>query len=596
MYHAFLVAVICISMFACGRPASENASARRRPNVILVMTDDQGYGDIAAQGNTKIQTPNLDRLRSESVRLTDFHVDPTCSPTRAALMTGKYSTRGGVWHTIMGRSILHRDETTLGDLFSNGGYRTAMFGKWHLGDSYPYRPEDRGFQEVVAHGGGGVGQTPDYWGNDYFDDTYWHNGEPQKYEGYCTDVFFGEALKFIEANRDEEFFVYLATNAPHGPFLVSESYSQPYKDQGVPSPMAEFYGMITNIDDNMGGLLAKLRELGLEQDTVLVFMTDNGTAAGFVAGSSSEDSAGASPAGSSAAAGQPVWSGFNAGMRGVKGSEYDGGHRVPFYIRWPAGELGPARDVDALAAHIDVMPTLAQLAELDPPEGADWDGRSLLPLLRSQGDWPERTLLVHSQRIEHPEKWRKSAVMTERWRLVNGAELFDMEADPGQLQDVAAANAAVAEQLRGDYETWWERIAERFDEQIPIVIGAVEEPETRITAHDWHNDDVDQIPWNQEQVQASPQANGYWAVEVARAGTYEFELYQRDRPAGYPIEAGRARLKVDDVEVEAAIPAAAASVALTAELPAGRARLQTWFSGSDGAGRGAFYVYARRLD
>jgi hypothetical protein len=186
--------------------------------------------------------------------------------------------------------------------------------------------------------------------------------------------------------------------------------------------------------------------------------------------------------------------------------------------------------------------------------------------------------------------------MTERWRLVNGAELFDMEADPGQLQDVAAANAAVVEQLRGDYETWWERIAERFDERIPIVIGAAEEPETRITAHDWHNDDIAQIPWNQEQVQASPQANGYWAVEVARAGAYEFELYQRDRPAGYPVEASRARLKVGDVEVEAAVPAGAASVRLTAELAAGRAQMQTWFSASHGAGRGAFYVYARRLD
>ena len=209
-----------------------------RPNVVLVMTDDQGYGDVAAHGNTMIRTPNLDRLHGQSVRLTDFHVDPTCSPTRSALMTGRYSSRTGVWHTIMGRSLLRRDEVTLGDLFAKNGYRTSMVGKWHLGDNYPLRPQDRGFQEVLCHGGGGIGQTPDYWGNDYFDDTYWHNGTPKPYTGYCTDVFFDAALKFIEKNRDRPFFAYIATNTPHGPLNVAEKYSQPYVERGVPAGMA----------------------------------------------------------------------------------------------------------------------------------------------------------------------------------------------------------------------------------------------------------------------------------------------------------------------------------------------------------------------
>ena len=563
-----LLAAFATLLLACGSPPPETQSPQRRPNVILVITDDQGYGDIAAHGNTKIQTPNLDRLRAESIRLTNFHVDPTCAPTRSALMTGKYSTRTGVWHTIMGRSILHRDEVTLGNLFSGAGYRTAMFGKWHLGDSYPYRPEQRGFQEVVSHGGGGVGQTPDYWGNDYFDDTYWHNGQPTKYEGYCTDVFFGEALKFIESNRDREFFAYLATNAPHSPYLVPEQYSRPYSDQGVPSPMAEFYGMITNIDDNMGRLVEKLKQLGLEESTILIFMTDNGTAAGFLAASPSPGAPSAAPSGAGlrpalpsgqarvaqSAPDQPAWKGFNTGMRGIKGSEYEGGHRVPFFLRWPAGSLGPPRDIVSLTAHIDALPTLAELCQLDPPEGVDWDGRSLAPLLRSQGDWPERTLLVHSQRIESPEKWRKSAVLTERWRLINGEELYDLRTDPGQSKDLAAENGEIVERLRGEYETWWTHIADRFDEQVPIVIGAEQEPETRLTAHDWHSKEDAQVPWNQEVIQKNPPANGYWAIEVARDGTYRFDLYQHDKPANFPIEASEARLTIGGAEARAAVP------------------------------------------
>ena len=254
--------------------------AASQPNIILIMTDDQGYGDVGALGNTMIRTPNLDKLAGESVRLTNFHVDPTCAPTRAALMTGKYSSRTGVWDTFGGRSIVARDETMMPKLLADAGYATGMFGKWHLGDNYPFRPEDKGFQHVVQHGGGGVGQTPDYWGNNYFDDTYWVNGTLTKFKGYVTDVWFDEALQFIEKNSKQPFFAYIATNAPHGPFFVDEKYSNPYADKGVVSPMAEFYGMIENIDENMGRLDAKLTELGLHENTVVIFMTDNGTAAG----------------------------------------------------------------------------------------------------------------------------------------------------------------------------------------------------------------------------------------------------------------------------------------------------------------------------
>ena len=202
-------------------PAATSTPGRQAPpNVVLVVTDDQGYGDLGCHGNPILRTPNLDALYRRSVRLTDFHVGPTCAPTRASLMTGRYCNRTGVWHTIMGRSLLRRDEVTMADVFAAGGYRTGIFGKWHLGDNYPYRPQDRGFHEVLIHGGGGVGQTPDAWGNDYFDDTYLHNGTPEKFSGYCTDVWFDGAMRFIEDNRDRPFFAYLATNAPHSPYRV----------------------------------------------------------------------------------------------------------------------------------------------------------------------------------------------------------------------------------------------------------------------------------------------------------------------------------------------------------------------------------------
>ena len=294
---------------------SVHADDARKPNVVIVITDDQGYGDLAFTGNSVIRTPTLDKLSKQGTLLNNFHVDPTCAPTRSALMTGRYSDRVGVWHTVQGRSLLRRRETTMPDIFGANGYATGMFGKWHLGDCYPYRPEDRGFQHCVYHQAGGVGQAPDYWGNDYFDDTYIVNGKHQRLEGYCTDVWFDQGMKFIKDNKDKPFFAYISTNAPHGPYYSPEKYSKPYA--GNPKvPLPEFYGMITNIDDNMARLMKMLDDEGLADNTILVFMTDNGTAAGIKGGR-----------------------GYDGGMRGMKNSEYEGGHRVPFMIRWPNGKI-----------------------------------------------------------------------------------------------------------------------------------------------------------------------------------------------------------------------------------------------------------------
>jgi arylsulfatase A-like enzyme len=554
-----------------------------RPNVVLVMTDDQGYGDLGCHGNPMIRTPNLDRLHGQSVRLTNFHVDPTCSPTRSALMTGHYSTRAGVWHTIAGRSLLYADEVTMADLFAAAGYATGIFGKWHLGDTYPMRPQDRGFQEVLVHGGGGIGQTPDYWGNTYFDDTFFHNGKPLKTEGYCTDVFFDHALKFIETNRSRPFFAYLPTNVPHGPYNVAEEYSRPYRDKGVPDTMARFYGMIENFDENMGRLVKLLDETGLANNTILIFMTDNGTAAGV---------ANRNPRQGSGATGD-AWSGFNAGMRGRKGSQYDGGHRVPCFWRWPARGIGGGRDVGRLTAHFDVLPTLVELCGLTQPGDLRFDGRSLVPLLRGvDAGWPERTLFVSVQRQEIPPKWVRSAVMTDRWRLVNGDELYDLPADPGQQSDVAERHAEVVASLRAAYEAWWTDMQPAMARYARMVIGSPESNPMDLTCHDWHSN---QVPWNQGAIRSAPWANGWWAIEVARQGAYEFTLRQQPEEATFPIQATQARVKVGEVEATTPVPENATSVTLTLELPAGPARLQTWFTDAEaGKSRGAFFIEINR--
>ncbi|MBC8468935.1 MAG: arylsulfatase [Planctomycetes bacterium] len=551
-----------------------NAAERKRPNVVLVMTDDQGYGDLGCYGNPVIQTSNLDSLYTQSIRLTDFHVGPTCSPTRAALMTGHYCNRTGVWHTIMGRSLLRKDEVTIADVFSASGYRTAIFGKWHLGDNYPFRPQDRGFGEVLIHGGGGVGQGPDYWGNDYFDDTYFHNGKPKKFEGYCTDIWFDGAMKFIEANKARPFFCYIPTNAPHGPYNVADKYSKPYRDKGVEKNQANFYGMITDIDENMGRLMRRLKELGLEENTILIFMTDNGTSGGY-----------------------------SGGMRGKKGSEYEGGHRVPCFIRWPDGGLTGGIDVDRLTAHIDLLPTLIGLCGLKKPRGVKFDGDSIVQLLRREDkSWPERILITDSQRIEHPEKWRKSAVMTDKWRLINGNELYDIKADPEQKSDIADRNPQAVEKLRKAYEDWWMDVSGRFDEYCETILGSDKQNPTRLMSHDWH---TEKVPWNQGAVRSGMQANGFWAVEIERDGRYQFELRRWAKEldvgineaiaGGKVITATEARLTIADQDMTVPVSRNARAVTFDLRLRAGKTRLQTWFLDNRGNSRGAYYVYVKRL-
>ncbi len=526
-----------------------NAVARP-PNVVLVMTDDQGYGDLSCHGNPILKTPHLDRLHSESVRLTDFHVDPSCAPTRAALLTGKYAARAGVWDTSSGRQILRRDEVTMADVFRKNDYRTAIFGKWHLGHNYPYLPENRGFDESLVHYSGGVGQLPDFPGNDYFDDTYYRSGRPEKVKGYCADVWFREGRRFIEENRDRPFFLYLPPNTPHGPYRVPEKYSKPYIEMGIPEQRAAFYGMCANIDENVGRLRQQLRELELEENTIFIFMTDNGGTGGLEL---AEKYHGA------------VVSGFNAGMRGAKQSMYDGGHRVPCFLRWPGGGIGgaPGHDVDRLTAHFDLLPTLVDLCGLRGTETISFDGVSLTPLLRggSEKQWPDRNLVVAVNRDQDPPKWYRVAVLTERWRLVNGDKLYDVSSDLGQRHDVAAKHPHIVAHLRKWYDGHWNHVSKRFDEHSRLVIGAPEANPTMLTKHDL--------------LEESRQL----AVEVVRGGSYEVTLSQQ-HPAAIrqSLTATEAELRIGDLHLREKFAGGTAQITLKTTLEAGPTFVQAWFN------------------
>jgi arylsulfatase A-like enzyme len=574
-----------------------------RPNIVFVVTDDQGYGELGCHGNPVIQTPHMDALHGVSFRLTNYHVGPTCAPTRAGLLTGHYHNSTGVWHTIGGRSLLRQDEWSLATALSKAGYATGLFGKWHLGDNWPYRPEDRGFQEVVTHGGGGVGNTPDYWGNKYSDDHYRVNGQWEPFEGYCTDVWFDEALAFIDGCRSGKapFFCLITTNAPHSPYIVDRRFSDPYLGQVETRDRAEFYGMIACIDENLGRLRAQLDAWDLAEDTIFLFMTDNGTSGGATPGE-----------------GQFIQHGYNAGMRGIKGSEYEGGHRVPLFIHWPAGGIDVGRDVQQLTSNVDLMPTLLELCGVDP--GAhEFDGQSLVPLLRGKsGNWPDRVLVTDSQRLANPVKWRKSATMTQRWRLINGVELYDMELDPGQRHDVADRYPKVVAELRAGYEQWWAKVSQQFDGTIPIPIGQNAGESVLLNAHDWRNDPVE-CAWNQCLVRAGMQANGYWEVDVRAAGTYRFELRRWPRVEDRPIAAGipgelvryydlrdaygggralplvEAGLAVAGLVQRQPIRAEDKQVSFTVDLQAGETQVQGFFYDAEGQDIGAYFVYVERI-
>ena len=552
------------------------------PNVILIMTDDQGYGDLKCHGNPVLKTPHLDRLYEESVRLTDFHVSPFCTPTRAALMTGRYPARTGAYRTSSGRTMMHPDERTVALWFADNGYRTGMIGKWHLGDCAPHRPQDRGFQDVVWHRCGGVGQASDYWGNDYFDDTYERNGQFEKFEGYCTDVWFSEAKRFVRENKDRPFFLYLAPNAPHGPYRVDRKWSEHYAQQVPWRSGAEFYGMVANIDHNVGMLRDELDRIGLSDDTIFIFMTDNGTANGAAfEGLTSE-----------------AVQGYNAGMRGKKSSVYEGGHRVPFFIHWPGGGLTKGRDIGSLAAHLDVLPTLADLCGVPLPDDYFLDGVSFAGLLKDVSDMPHRDhLMVQFQGgpyfRAHPKPWEFACVLKGSWRLIDGVELYDVSNDPAQRTNVADQYPDVVSELRSLYAPFWKDVSPRM-RPVSIDLGNMAQNPTILCSQDWYMP-TGNPPWNVGSIRKLPDVSGPWVVHVQQSGRYFLTLRQLPEEADHIMVAERARVQIAGQVFEREIPKGSHAVTFDVHLPNGETRLQTWLYTREGQAGGAYFVEAEWL-
>ncbi len=483
----------------------------KHPNVILIITDDQGYGDLGITGNPHVRTPHIDNFARENIRFNQFYVSPVCAPTRASLLTGRYSLRTGIRDTYNGGSMMATEEVTIAEMLKTAGYETGIFGKWHLGDNYPFRPGDQGFNESLIHLAGGIGQPGDFTtffkgDSSYFDPILWHNGEQKAYEGYCSDIFTNEAISFIEQHHQNPFFCFLSFNAPHTPLQVPDEYYELYKDIDPASgfeyddrpfhQMTEkdkedarkVYAMVTNIDDNVGKLLQKLDELKITENTLVIFMTDNG----------------------------PEQRRYNAGMRGLKSSVFMGGVRVPFFLRLPSLSSGNM-DIEATTAHIDLLPTLSELCHVDMPDDRPIDGSSFLHLLHG-GDsrhFDNRPLFFYWTR-RYPELYNNIALQQGAYRLIGNTnynasmddfELFNIHEDPYELHNTIASNHSLASAMKDDLDSILFDITSSRHLHTPlrIIIGSEHENPTYLNRNDASGQ---RAIWTQEEV------FGKWKVKI----------------------------------------------------------------------------------
>ncbi len=581
---------VCILVVLLLRPllaanADRDASCSK-PNVLLILTDDQGFGDVAFQGNPCLKTPNLDALAAGGVRFTDFVASPTCSPTRAALMTGRHEFRSLVTHTIEGRNILRAGVPIMADAFKQAGYRTGIFGKWHLGESRLFHPRDRGFDHALLIGGGGVGQTPDYWGSTMFDPYLQENGQWKPYKGYMTDIFVSEAQRWIEKDN-KPWFCYMPLNAPHSPHQISDEWVAPYRAMGLKEDVAKFYGMIANIDAQVGKLLESFAKEGLDRDTVVIFMGDNG--------SSMAD--------------------FTGGLRGSKACPYQGGVRVPAVFSWK-GRFPAGSTVNTLAGMCDVLPTLGEICGLDLSMFPKSDGRSLLPILlagKQPADWTDRTIPVHVARWPSGTtvdklSFRGSSIRNQRYSLVNGKELYDLQADPGESKDISKENPDVSESLRATYLEWWNGVKDDALTLQPLFMGLPGQGPLELTLMDWQPSRTTKEPLDggagcsQDVVKSwissgksgrVDGATGGWMMKNEKAGKYEVEI--RQHPAGVgadsPFSEGEVTLNIGGKNFTQKIAKDDVVVRMDVDFPAGELFFEPVISGQRPSGKpqGAYF-------
>ncbi len=588
------------ALHAAPEQSAKPKESKKPLNVILLVTDDQGYADVGYVGNPHILTPQLDELSTESIIFDNFHTGTTSAPTRSGLMTGRYGNATGVWHTIGGRSLLDLEEYTIAEAFKDSGYTTAQFGKWHLGDNYPYRPMDRGFDVSLWHKGGGVGQTPDYYNNTYFEDTYFRGDTPEKQTGYCTDVFFQAAEEFIESSKEQDkpFFCYLAANAPHGPYHVDERWVEPFRgNPNIVSP--EFYGMIYNLDYNVGKLRSLLTRMEMDDNTIIIFFGDNGST-----GSAKLDKSGYAVEGA----------GFAAGLRGKKGQVFEGGHRQAMLMHIPGKRAAKS---EQLTAYIDIMPTLIDLCGLTPSKKINFDGVNIVDNYCSKG----RVFVNDTQRREKMEEDKLYCVARDEWRLINGKMLYDMSSDREQRNDLSKRYPEIVKELTAEYKKWWKKTSVRANEFQYIPIENSESKSVRLNCHDLHDSKNRQNVWNFDFLHSTLKpAPGWWCVSLERPAKLTFDAYRwspeanlplgGDAPEGRYVPNGKrypAGAKIDDmvsltVKLNGKEIAKSTKIDLTkpsatipsVKLPAGKHELQVLFADKDGKEYSAWFVMATR--
>ncbi len=558
-------------------------SAQDQPNVLIMMTDDQGYGDLGSHGNPYLKTPNIEAIGAQGIEMTHFFTYPNCSPTRAGLLTGRYPYRTGVVGVTQVDHLMNASEVTIAEILGNHGYRTGIFGKWHLGDNYPMRPTDQGFQEALVHKGGGIGQAAGPAGNSYFDPILEHNNTAKKYQGYCDDIFTDAAIDFISKKDDKPFLVYLATNLPHFPLQVPDKMADPYRKMGLHEDNALTYGMVANIDANVGRVLDKLKELGVEDNTLVIFLSDNGPRQRRTKNDKYPDR-------------------WVANLRGTKTSVYECGIRVPFFVQWPA-QLPKGKKISVMGAVIDLLPTILDACEIAPPENITLDGQSLLPLWQGKSTGNSAAFITQMQVGPTPFKYMHFAVRTQKYKLISPhddphhlvyqpadeelketlsrLELYDVEKDPSERIDLADKYPEVVDSLLAKYEDWFDDVTfERDSKGIQrIYLGTPFQPLVVLSRFDWGGPRV--ISKNQL---------GYWRVNT-EPGLYDIAF---DLPGG--SEGGMAHMKYLGVHLTQPVSKDQKKVLFNrVNLPGGVGNFQAYLK-EDRLATGPVFVEVRRLD
>ena len=524
------------------------------PNVLLILTDNQSYHELGCHGHESVKTPHIDALAKESVDFTNFHAPPYCSPSRGLLLTGRYAMRLGIHNTIGGVSILHRDERTIADLLSDAGYATGIFGKWHLGMSYPYSPEHRGFQETFIHGGGGIGQMEDHFGNNHIDAKYWHNGEVVQSKGFSSDVLFARAKDFIAKEQKNPFFCFISTPATHKPWQAHPEVAERITERKGDSKELPLLSMIENIDDNVGSILKHLDDLNLSKNTLVIFATDQG-----MTNRGAPENSPANPPSKS----------------------FDSRHHVFCMMRLPGLTNQPGRN-DALTGMADMAPTVLDLCDIIPP--AKIDGRSLKPLLAGAPRWnDDRELIVQCPRGREREKWENAVIKTQRWRLVGGDKLYDLSENDSE---VSAEYPVVVKKLNDSYNTFWTSLPDPKEILSRHPIGAAD---TRLNGMDWYQGGA---PWSSGHM--GRLSSGIWAIDVDEDGRYRFELRRYPRGAKKAIKATQAVLKIGDRSGKAELSKDADHTVIELNLKSGRFDMEASFS--DGENNWvAYFVYVSKI-